>query len=272
MTRPENYLESTINDIVFEGRNKTYGAYYLRTHENAYMLRALGIGLALVGLMALWMLRERAAATDEPVITIISKVTEVTVPKLPELPKVQTTQPEPPAAQQSQAQPEVQYTEMRVVSNTTPVTASPTTIQDLKDRIISTRTNDLPPGIKGSMLPAGNTGGNPNTGSTGTIHEFSEVTPEFIGGFAAMQIYIAEHVDYPSIARSQGVEGIVYVSMVINADGSVSDVKVIRGIGFGCDEAAAEVVASMPKWKPGMQNKQNVRVRTTIPINFMLED
>lgn len=270
MTRPENYLGSTINDIVFEGRNKSYGAYYLRAHENDFMLRALGAALVAVAVLALFMLRERAQEAEEVIPQIIADITEVTMPKLPELPKVEPPQPEP--LTQQAAQPQVQFTEMRVVSSTTPVSTEPTTISDLKDRKIGTTTNDLPPGLKGNLLPTGNTGGVSGNAANPIIHEFSEITPEFIGGFAAMQKYIAENVDYPSHARSQGVEGVVYVSMVINADGSVSDVKVIRGIGFGCDEAAAEVVASMPKWKPGMQNKQNVRVRTTIPINFVIED
>jgi protein TonB len=64
----------------------------------------------------------------------------------------------------------------------------------------------------------------------------------------------------------------VFIGFIVEPDGSLSDFKVLRGIGYGCDEEALRVAKSMPKWKPGMQNGETVRVSYLIPINFKLED
>ena len=81
---------------------------------------------------------------------------------------------------------------------------------------------------------------------------------------------IAGNIKYPEAAIDKNIEGRVFVSFVIEKDGSVSNVKVLRGIGGGCDEEAARVISSMPKWKPGKQKGEFVRVSYQIPIMFKL--
>ena len=78
------------------------------------------------------------------------------------------------------------------------------------------------------------------------------------------------NIKYPEVARTSGITGTVYVQFVVEKDGSISDVKVVRGIGGGCDEEAVRVVKSMPRWKPGKQRGQPVRVYFTLPIEFKL--
>ena len=75
---------------------------------------------------------------------------------------------------------------------------------------------------------------------------------------------------YPKIAKESGITGTVYVQFVVEANGSISNVKLARGIGGGCDEEAMRVVKAMPKWKPGKQNGRPVRVSFTLPIKFLL--
>ncbi|HOW32038.1 MAG TPA: energy transducer TonB [Bacteroidales bacterium] len=99
-----------------------------------------------------------------------------------------------------------------------------------------------------------------------------EKMPEFPGGEKELLRFIGEHISYPLEAREVGASGIVYVSFVIEKDGSVSNVKVLRSIGFGCDEEAVRVISLMPKWSPGMQRTMPVRVSFNMPIAFKLKD
>jgi protein TonB len=94
--------------------------------------------------------------------------------------------------------------------------------------------------------------------------------PVFSGGEDEMYKYLAANIKYPQEARELGIQGKVYIEFVIEPDGSVSHVTVKRGIGSGCDEEAARVVSSMPKWNPGKQNGQAVRVLLTLPVKFVL--
>ena len=82
--------------------------------------------------------------------------------------------------------------------------------------------------------------------------------------------YLSENLKYPTQARRMGIEGTVIVVFVINTDGTVQDVEVLRGIGGGCDEEAVKVVNSSPTWNPGMQKGKAVRTRMRLPIRFKL--
>ncbi|KWW25249.1 MAG: periplasmic protein TonB [bacterium F082] len=103
------------------------------------------------------------------------------------------------------------------------------------------------------------------------IFKIVEEMPAFPGGEAKLMEYVAKNVKYPQIARETGVQGRVYVNFVVEPDGSVSNVSVLRGIGGGCDEEAIRVVKSMPKWKPGKQRGKAVRVSYMLPVNFKLQ-
>jgi periplasmic protein TonB len=97
-----------------------------------------------------------------------------------------------------------------------------------------------------------------------------EQQPEFPGGESALIAYIAKNTKYPAIARENNIEGRVFISFVVEKDGNISDVKVIRGIGGGCDEEAKRVIKSLPKFSPGKQNGRPVRVQFNVPVNFKL--
>jgi periplasmic protein TonB len=98
----------------------------------------------------------------------------------------------------------------------------------------------------------------------------AEVMPEFPGGLTAMNRYLARELNYPRLARELGIEGTVYVSFVVEPDGRVSNIGLLRGIGGGCDEEAIRVIAAMPPWKPGMQSGRAVRVQFSIRVVFGL--
>lgn len=97
-----------------------------------------------------------------------------------------------------------------------------------------------------------------------------ESMPGFPGGEAARITYLNENIKYPQMARESGIQGRVFVTFVVERDGSVTDVKVLRGIGGGCDEEAVRVIKNMPKWDPGKQRGKPVRVQFNMPILFKL--
>ena len=104
------------------------------------------------------------------------------------------------------------------------------------------------------------------------VYQIVQEMPKFPGGDKELFQFVADHIKYPEEAKKAGTEGRVYVGFIIEPDGSLSDFKVLRGIGHGCDEEALRIVESMPKWQPGTQRGKAVRVSYQIPINFKLED
>jgi len=97
-----------------------------------------------------------------------------------------------------------------------------------------------------------------------------ESMPTFQGGDGARIKYLNSNIKYPTIARESGIQGRVFVTFVVETDGRVTDVKILRGIGGGCDEEAVRVIKNMPKWVPGKQRGKSVRVQFNMPILFKL--
>jgi periplasmic protein TonB len=98
-----------------------------------------------------------------------------------------------------------------------------------------------------------------------------ESMPEYPGGEAALYKFLADNIKYPQMAKESGIQGRVFVTFVVERDGRVTDVRVLRGIGGGCDEEAIRVVQSMPKWTPGKQRGKSVRVQYNLPVKFTLQ-
>lgn len=99
-----------------------------------------------------------------------------------------------------------------------------------------------------------------------------EEKPEFPGGMAGLSAYVSQHLRYPNEASQKNIEGHVFLSFIVEKDGTVSNVSVVRGIGRGCDEEAVRVVSEMPTWKPGRQGGKPVRTQFHLPIRFKLAD
>lgn len=104
------------------------------------------------------------------------------------------------------------------------------------------------------------------------VVDFAEVDPQFPGGDDAMAQFIQANVVYPEKSREMGEQGTVYVQFVVNADGSISDVIVLKGVSDLLDAEAMRVIKLMPNWKPGFQNGKPVRVRYQIPIAFTIDN
>jgi len=102
------------------------------------------------------------------------------------------------------------------------------------------------------------------------IFTIVEEMPSFPGGDEARVRFLSQNIKYPQMAKESGIQGTVFVTFVVEPDGNVTNVRVLRGIGGGCDEEAMRVVRMMPKWKPGQQRGKSVRVQFNMPIRFTL--
>ena len=110
-----------------------------------------------------------------------------------------------------------------------------------------------------------------SSSSSTTIFEIAEQMPKFPGGDTALMQYIASHVNYPTVAAENGVQGKVIVGFVVETDGSVSDVKILRSVDPSLDKEAMRVIMSMPKWTPGKQDGKAVRVKMQCPVIFRMQ-
>ena len=105
-----------------------------------------------------------------------------------------------------------------------------------------------------------------------TIYNVVEDQPEFPGGMQALMKYLRDNIKYPSISRQNNSQGRAYINFVVNTDGSITDVEVMKGTGdVYLDKEAVRVVSGMPKWKPGKQQGKTVRVKYTLPVMFRLQ-
>jgi protein TonB len=103
------------------------------------------------------------------------------------------------------------------------------------------------------------------------IFTIVEQQPEPVGGFSSFYEYVAQNLRYPGRAIRNNIEGRVYIQFVVEKDGSLTDIKVLKGIGGGCDEEACRIISEAPKWKPGKQRGRPVRVKMVMPVLFRLE-
>jgi protein TonB len=158
-----------------------------------------------------------------------------------------------------------------------PVAVQPIITPD--PRIIIGDPGDPDPGpgfpIIGGLVPigtGGDIGGDNGTTIDTEVIDFPQDPAEYPGGMAALYEYLGKSIKYPELARENGIEGKVYIQFIIEKDGSITDVGVLKGRHKSLDAEATRVVNAMPKWKPGKMGNKNVRVRFTLPINFVLEN
>jgi len=248
----------TLTDIVFEKRNKAYGAYVLRQEYRKVVVISL--------LLAIFLL---ASAFAYPFIASLNAKAlpghETTGISVTVDPTIKPETPAPPVTEP--ALPELKITFKPPVVVDEDVESGMLT----QDELGTKNTSGVPdPVISDKPATEVPTEKVIETPVEQPVLVFVSEMPEFTGGAAEMYKYLASHLKYPMEARELGIQGRVFIEFIVEPDGSVSHVTVKRGIGSGCDEEAAKVVASMPKWNPGKQNGQAVRVLLTLPVKFVL--
>ncbi|MCX2741353.1 energy transducer TonB [Pontibacter anaerobius] len=274
------FLSMTFNNIVFRGRNKAYGAYYLRRKYSKHMLLAATLATAtfsgaLVGPLVDTIFFSDPVKYVKPTYTVVEPYTFI----LPEPPK---PEPEPakaaippPAPKPEKQEATEKFTKIKVVDNGTRDTETVPDQSALSEANIGTKkVEGIVPEIPSVTLPEEPpTGIADGTGEAPLKNEpFVHVDqmPQFKNGDGALMEYLSKKLRYPKAAQSNDVEGIVVVTFVVAANGEISDVEILKGLGYGTEEEAARVIKGMPKWEPGRQNGHAVPVRYTLPIRFRM--
>ncbi|CAM3350317.1 Protein TonB [Flavobacterium longum] len=258
-------LKKTWLDIVFEGRNKAYGAYELRLTNPKTSLRALLIGGVifsfLVSIPVLVKLLPESSADDT---TLDKKIVTVKLPPKKEVPKNLPPPPPPP--------PKVDQVKFvkPVVAKAEEVVEEPPKIDDTKNKKIGDENIKGDPNAQLTVEPVGN-GPTDVVEEDNSIHNMAgiEVKPDFPGGLQKFYDYVSRNYRIP---EEDGLNGKVFITFVVEKDGSLTDIKVIRDIGFGTGKEAIRVLKSSPRWNPGEQNGKKVRVQYSLPITIKSPD
>ncbi len=259
---------SKLNQVVFENRNKNYGAYAIRESYNDALVKSLlclsSIICLLFGSVFVYhkmnsnSIENGMIVLDDPTLKPFEKIIEVDV-----TPPSKPIQPIEAAAPLGTATPTI-INEQAIESNSIVLTDNPNT--GLGD-----------PNSTGTSLTS--TVSTTHTNSVISVPEVLEAPtvtiademPVYNTDPNGILRYVSSSISYPEIARSIGVEGTVYVSFVVSEFGKVEGAKVIRGIGYGCDEEVLKIVNKMPNWlKPGKNGGKPVKVRYNIPVKFKL--
>ena len=265
-----------LDDLVFEQRNKAYGAYTLRKAYGNNVRKAVYVGLAVFGLVIftpkiIASLRGNTPLYNNTTVELMPPPPkEKEKPFIPPPPPPPRTPPPPPVAT-------IRFEVPKVTDKEDIIEPEMPKIDDITVAV-STKTQD---GVKGDLPPVIVVEAPPPPDPeevkkvADTDETYSIVTvqqqPEFKNGLAAMYQFLNKNIVYPAVARENGIEGTVYVSFVVGKDGSIRDVQVKRGIAGGCNEEAVRVIKLMPNWNPGKQNGKAVSVTFTMPVKFKLE-
>lgn len=248
-------------DLVFDGRNKKYGAYELRKENPKTSVRALLVGAFIFAFALSTPLILDLLPDSEAKNTLDEKVVLVDMEKPKEKLPEPIKPPEPPKPKID----EVKFVEPKVVE-AKKVVEEIKTIEDLKDKTIAAKDQK---GDKDAEIvidrPTGNADKDAeiidnNVYSSAGI----EVQPEFPGGWASFGKYVAKNYRTPEV--EQDLKGRVFVEFVVEKDGSLTDIKVVRDLGFGTGAEAIRMLKSAPRFKPGVQNGKTIRVRYSLPI------
>ena len=270
-------------EMVFAGKNKEYGAYKLRkgtSGRNIKALLILVIAAALVGGFLAWKVIEQKQAEEQQAYMEAMELAKLQQQakkeekkKEPVKPKIEPKK-EIPVARETQkfTAPVIKKDELVKEENQVKqmdkldekVAVGTENKEGVKDRTVEAVRNDI--AVAAPPPPPA-----PKPEVATKVFDVVEEMPSFPGGNGALMSYLASNTKYPVVAQENGVQGRVIVSFVVERDGSITDVRVVRSVDPSLDREASRVVRSMPRWSPGKQNGSTVRVKYTVPVVFRLQ-
>ena len=270
-------------DMVFAGKNKEYGAYQLRkgtSGRNIKALLILVIAAALVGGFLAWKVIEQKQAEEQQAYMEAMELAKLQQQAKKEEKKKEQVKPkiepkkEIPVARETQkfTAPVIKKDELVKEENQVKqidklddkVAVGSEDKEGVKDRTVEAVRSEI--AVAAPPPPPA-----PKPEVATKVFDVVEEMPSFPGGNAALMSYLNSNTKYPVVAQENGVQGRVIISFVVERDGSISDVKVARSVDPSLDREAQRVVKSMPRWTPGKQNGQTVRVKYTVPVVFRLQ-
>ncbi|MEO6039903.1 MAG: TonB family protein [Saprospiraceae bacterium] len=264
-------------DIIFASRNKEYGAYQLRRSYPRYVTRALIGGLLLIAVLFLLptFLNAISSLTEEKPIDVVAELgppPDIDPNNPPPPPPPPPPTPPPPTRSTVQFVPPIVKKDEEVQEEKPPAVEE--LIEKKEDIGAETKqgNDDAAPAIVDNpeLTKAVEVKAPEPEDKTYEMFDIQK-PPSFPGGEKELLKFLAENIKYPPLARENNIQGNVALTFVVNKNGSVSDVTILRDIGGGCGKEAVRVVNSMPKWLPGQANGNPVKVRFTLPVRFKLE-
>jgi protein TonB len=265
-------------DLVFEGKNQAFGAYALRKDTGKRNLKALILTVAtIVGIM---LLVAAKVAIENQLNSHVAIETDVELSKLAQKKEAKVERKEPVKVEMEKQVVEKVKSSVKFTAPEIKKDNEVNPEDEIKSQDDLSKTNTA----IGSFDVKGNDeeGGEvlkaqqvavdeaPKEEET-KVFDVVEQMPSFPGGDAALMKFLSEHIKYPVVAEENGIQGRVIATFVVERDGSITDVKVIKSVDPSLDKEAIRVLKSMPKWIPGKQNGSAVRVKYTVPVTFRLQ-
>lgn len=245
------------DEIVFQNRNKDYGAYLIRKEYPKHALVGVTTALVFIGVIVIIPII-RNYFTDYDVELLMNSATAAKKLELTPPPPIDKIVPVKLAAPPVISQP-VKFLPPKVT--TEEVKEEIPTVEEVKKVAVVAQTKEIPAeGVAESSVSG--------EGDDLNVYDFAEQMPSYIGGQQAMNTFISSTIRYPGSAQKMRLSGTVFVGFIVNADGTISDVHTIKGFFSDCDKEAERVVKAMPLWEPGRQDGKAVKVKFVIPIKF----
>ena len=265
-------------DIVFEGRNQEYGAYKLRkgtSKRNVFSILAM-LALAALVFIGISLKTIIESSTKKVAVTQVQELSALEKPKEKAEVKQKKVEIQQPEKVVERVKSSVKFT-APVIKKDDDV--KPEDELKTQDELMNTKTAIGALDVKGNddangevlKLKEAVAQPEPKPEVENKVFDVVEQMPSFPGGNSALMEYLQQNVKYPVVAQENGVQGRVVVSFVVEKDGSIADVKVVRSVDPSLDKEAARVVKSMPRWIPGKQNGSAVRVKYNVPVSFRLQ-
>ena len=265
-------------DLVFEGRNQAYGAYKLRkgtAKRNVWALLIVGLAAALLYLgLQLQKMAEANKKVENTQAVEIAKLN--TEKKEAKVEKKEIIKQEPEKVVE-QVKSSVKFTAPIIKKDSEVKEEDEIKLDEVQksDKAVGAFTVEGNDEVGGAVLKAKEDIAAPeppkHVVEETKIFTVVEQMPMYPGGDGALMGYLRDNIHYPTVAAENGVQGRVVVGFVVERDGSITDVKILRGVDPSLDREAMRVVKSMPKWTPGKQNGSAVRVKYQVPVSFRLQ-
>ena len=264
-------------EMVFEGRNKEYGAYRLR--KNAGKRNMYSLITIFIAALAIWacigLVKFVESRTKKVAVTSVAELSALNQPKKKAEVKQKQVKIEQPEKVVERVRSSVKFT-APVIKKDEEV--KPEDELKTQDELMSTKTAIGALDVKGNddangeVLKIKEAVAQPEPKpEPDKVFDVVEQMPSFPGGNSALMQYLSKNIKYPVVAEENGIQGRVICTFVVERDGRVTDVRVVKSVDPSLDKEAVRVVSSMPAWIPGKQNGSAVRVKYTLPVTFRLQ-
>lgn len=265
--KPNNiHISQSWDELVFENRNKEYGAYLVRRSYPTHLILSvviaaviLGLGLAYPSIVQLF---------EEVEVEATAPARKITINELEAPPPIQKAPPPPKLDIPPPVKTIIKFLPPKVTEKEIVKEEEMPTIEEIKQNDTGAENVEGDGNVvfEEPVTEVVDDGINENQ-----VYLAVEQSPQFEGGLQAMYKFMSKNTKYPAKARRMGIEGTVFVEFIVDAKGLISDVKVIKGIDSDCDKEAVRVMQMMPAWQPGKQNGRAVKVKYVLPFKFRLD-